>query len=84
MKKLAVDEIIGGLVDGYEKLLILATDPDCEPAEYHHALGEVAALRWVLGQPMCSIDGRMPDNNTDQLERDLNETDAFILCEEDE
>ncbi len=63
MRKLAVDEIIGGLVAAYEKLLILATDPEeGSPAEYHHALGEVTALRWVLGQPICSIDSTMPED----------------------
>ena len=61
MRKLTVDEIIGGLVAAYEKLLILATDPEeGSPAEYHQALGEVTALRWVLGQEKCSIDGTMP------------------------
>jgi len=63
MRKLAVDEIIGGLVAAYEKLLILATDPEegC-PAEYHQALGEVTALRWVLGQSKCSIDSTMQED----------------------
>tara|TARA_R110000851_G_scaffold41969_2_gene104809 strand:- start:43 stop:318 length:276 start_codon:yes stop_codon:yes gene_type:complete len=61
MRKLTADEIIGGLVTAYEKLLILATDPEeGSPAEYHQALGEVTALRWVLGQEKCSIDGTMP------------------------
>jgi len=61
MRKLNVDEIIGGLVAAYEKLLILATDPEeGSPAEYHQALGEVTALRWVLGQSKCSIDVTMP------------------------
>ena len=61
MRKLTVDEIIGGLVEAYEKLLILSTDPEgSSPAEYHQALGEVTALRWVLGQPKCSIDSTMP------------------------
>jgi|TARA_Y100000034_G_C6707533_1_gene312376 hypothetical protein len=63
MRKLAVDDIIGGLVEAYEKLLILATDPDeGSPAEYHQALGEVTALRWVLGQPKCSLDSTMPED----------------------
>jgi len=63
MKKLTVDEIIGGLIDAYEKLLILVSDPECNPAEYHNVLGQVSALRWVLGQYQCSIDGTMLDNN---------------------
>ena len=63
MRKLTVDEIIQGLVDAYEKLLILAEDPnEGSPAEYHHAIGEVTALRWVLGQEMCSIDSTMPED----------------------
>ena len=63
MKKLTVDEIIGGLIDAYEKLLILVSDPECNPAEYHNVLGQVSALRWVLGQYKCSIDGTMLNNN---------------------
>ena len=63
MRKLAVDEIIGGLVEAYEKLLILSTDPEGScPAEYHQALGEVTALRWVLGQSKCSIDSTMQED----------------------
>jgi len=62
MKKLAVDEIIGGLIESYEKLLILATNTDYDPAEYHHVLGEVTALRWVLGQYPCSLNTTSPDN----------------------
>ena len=66
MRKLNVDEIIGGLVTAYEKLLILATDPEeGSPAEYHQALGEVTALRWVLGQSKCSIDSTMPEDEHD-------------------
>ena len=63
MKKLAVDEIIGGLIDAYEKLLIIISDDsgtNILQNEYHQALGEVTALRWVLGQEKCSIDGTMP------------------------
>ena len=69
MRKLTVDEIIGGLVAAYEKLLILATDPEeGSPAEYHQVLGEVTALRWVLGQEKCSIDSTMPEDiATDEL-----------------
>ena len=81
MKKLTVDEIIGGLVAAYEKLLILATDPnEGSPAEYHHALGEVAALRWVLGQPICSIDGTMPEDERLVFE----EEHKYSLLKDDE
>tara|TARA_Y100001951_G_scaffold42450_1_gene33630 strand:+ start:511 stop:723 length:213 start_codon:yes stop_codon:yes gene_type:complete len=66
MRKLAVDDIIGGLIDAYEKLLILATNTDYDPAEYHHVLGEVTALRWVLGQSMCSIDSTMPEEEEEK------------------
>ena len=66
MKKLTVDEIIGGLIDAYEKLLILVSDPECNPGEYHHALGQVSALRWVLGQYKCSIDGTMPKEEEEE------------------
>ena len=69
MRKLTVDEIIGGLIVAYEKLLILATDPnEGSPAEYHHAIGEVTALRWVLGQEMCSIDSTMPEDTMQEDE----------------
>lgn len=57
MKKLTVDEIIQGLVDGYERLLKLqsvcsAIDDHTHESwgDYREARGEVQALRWVLGQ----------------------------------
>ena len=62
MKKLTVDEIIGGLIKAYEKLLMVMTDKESSPGEYHHAIGEIKALRWVLGQEhQCSLDSSMPD-----------------------
>ena len=67
MKKLTVDEIIGGLVDAYEKLLILTTDSKLT-ADYHNMLGQVTALRWVLGQYKCSLDGTFNETMTDDDE----------------
>ena len=62
MKKLTVDEIIGGLIEAYEKLIMVMTDTESSPGEYHHAIGEVKALRWVLGQEhQFSLDSSMPD-----------------------
>ena len=62
MRKLTVDEIIGGLIEAYEKLLMVMSDTESSVGEYHHAIGEVKALRWVLGQEhQCSLDSSMPD-----------------------
>jgi len=69
MKKLAVDEIIGGLIDAYEKLLSIISDDggtNILQNEYYEALGEVKALRWVLGQPLCSLDGTMPEEEDEK------------------
>lgn len=67
MKKLTVDEIIGGLIKAYEKLLMVMTDTESSPGEYHHAIGEVKALRWVLGQEhQCSLDSTMPDQDNSE------------------
>jgi|6_EtaG_2_1085325.scaffolds.fasta_scaffold377677_2 hypothetical protein len=72
MKKLAVDEIIGGLIDAYEKLLIIISDDggtnilQSNLDEYYVALGEVKALRWVLGQSLCSLDGTMPEEEEEK------------------
>ena len=67
MRKLTVDEIIGGLIKAYEKLLMVMTDTESSPGEYHHAIGEVKALRWVLGQEhQCSLDSTMPDQDNSE------------------
>ena len=50
MSKLAVDEIIGGLIDAYEELLIATYEKDDNPARWHILIGKITALRWVLGQ----------------------------------
>ena len=61
MRKLAVDEIIGGLINCYEELLIVAADPDHSPAKWHYLTGKITALRWVLGQDgVCALDGMAP------------------------
>tara|TARA_R100001244_G_scaffold75792_1_gene60323 strand:+ start:172 stop:450 length:279 start_codon:yes stop_codon:yes gene_type:complete len=66
MRKLTVDEIIQGLVDAYERLLVLEAKvshidaPSPYDKDYNEVKGEVKALRWVLGQEKCSIDGTMP------------------------
>jgi len=61
MKKLVVDEIISGLINTYEELLIVAADPEHSPAKWHYLTGKVTALRWVLGQDgVCALDGMAP------------------------
>ena len=56
MRKLTVDEIIQGLVDAYERLLVLEAKvshidaPSPYDKDYNEVKGEVKALRWVLGQ----------------------------------
>ena len=56
MRKLTVDEIIQGLVDAYERLLVLESQvsridaPSPYDSDYAEVKGEVKALRWVLGQ----------------------------------
>ena len=67
MRKLTVDEIIQGLVDAYERLLVLESHvsridaPSAYDSEYNHVLGEVSALRWVLGQEhQSALDSPMP------------------------
>jgi hypothetical protein len=58
MRKLTVDEIIQGLVDAYERLLKLGSNPyqnDKDLKEYFKVKGEVKALRWVLGQNEYNI-----------------------------
>jgi len=62
MKKLTVDEIIGGLIEAYEKLIMVMLDTESSPGEYHHAIGEVKALRWVLGQESSSVNEEMSNN----------------------
>ena len=63
MRKLTVDEIIGGLIIAYEKLLMLISDTDSSPGQYHEAIGEVRALRWVLGQEhQSALDSSMPED----------------------
>ena len=55
MRKLTVDEIIQGLVDAYERLLVLEAKvshidaPSPYDKDYNEVKGEVKALRWVLG-----------------------------------
>ena len=84
MRKLAVDEIISGLINCYEELLIVAADPEESPAKWHYLTGKVTALRWVLGQYKCSLDGTFNEEmiDTDELEHDLDETSAFVLATE--
>lgn len=55
MRKLTVDEIIQGLVDAYERLLNLESNPSSFLEEKAHTRGEVKALRWVLGQDEHNI-----------------------------
>ena len=61
MRKLTVDEIIQGLVDAYERLLVLESNvsridaPSPFDDEYYQVKGEVKALRWVLGQDEYNI-----------------------------
>ena len=61
MRKLTVDEIIQGLVDAYERLLVLEAhvsriDADSPyDSDYAEVKGEVKALRWVLGQDEHNI-----------------------------
>ena len=61
MRKLTVDEIIQGLVDAYERLLVLEShvsriDADSPyDSDYAEVKGEVKALRWVLGQDEHNI-----------------------------
>jgi len=70
MRKLAVDEIIGGLVAAYEKLLMLISDTDSSPGQYHEAIGEVRALRWVLGQEhQSALDSSMPEDTMQEDEK---------------
>jgi len=72
MRKLTVDEIIQGLVDAYERLLKLeqiVSHIDAYSSydnEYYEVKGEVKALRWVLGQSMCSIDSTMPEEEEEK------------------
>ena len=60
MRKLTVDEIIQGLVDAYERLLVLEAKvshidaPSPYDKDYNEVKGEVKALRWVLGQDELS------------------------------
>jgi len=69
MRKLTVDEIIGGLIEAYEKLLMVMSNTESSVGEYHHAMGEVKALRWVLGQEhQCSLDSSMPDEEENENE----------------
>ena len=61
MRKLTVDEIIQGLVDAYERLLVLEAhvsriDADSPyDSDYAEVKGEVKVLRWVLGQDEHNI-----------------------------
>ena len=61
MRKLTVDEIIQGLVDAYERLLVLEAHVSRIDAhspydsDYAEVKGEVKALRWVLGQDEHNI-----------------------------
>ena len=61
MRKLTVDEIIQGLVDAYERLLVLESHVSRIDAhssydsDYAEVKGEVKALRWVLGQDEHNI-----------------------------
>jgi hypothetical protein len=69
MRKLTVDEIIGGLIKAYEKLLMVMTNTESSPGEYHHAIGEVKALRWVLGQEhQSALDSSMPEDTMQEDE----------------
>jgi hypothetical protein len=68
MKKLTVDEIIQGLVDAYERLLVLESHVSRIDAhspydsDYAEVKGEVKALRWVLGQEhQSALDSSMPN-----------------------
>ena len=70
MRKLTVDEIIQGLVDAYERLLVLESHVSRIDAlspydsDYAKVKGEVKALRWVLGQDEYNIitEGDKNDN----------------------
>ena len=61
MRKLTVDEIIQGLVDAYERLLVLEAHvsridaPSIYDRGYDEVKGEIKALRWVLGQDEYNI-----------------------------
>ena len=68
MRKLTVDEIIQGLVDAYERLLVLESQvsridaPSPYDSDYAEVKGEVKALRWVLGQDEHNIITEEDDN----------------------
>ena len=84
MRKLTVDEIIQGLIDAYERLLWLESKVSRIDAlspydkDYNEVKGEVTALRWVLGQEKCSIDGIMP------IIKVFKDDHKFVVSEKDE
>ena len=86
MRKLTVDEIIGGLIEAYEKLIMVMTDTESSPGEYHHAIGEVKALRWVLGQEhQSALDSSMPEDEQSDFEKFTTQEDAYhSIDDEDE
>jgi hypothetical protein len=73
MRKLTVDEIIQGLVDAYERLLVLESQvsridaPSPYDSDYAEVKGEVKALRWVLGQDEHNIITEENDNEETKM-----------------
>ena len=85
MRKLTVDEIIQGLVDAYERLLKLESNPyqnDKDLKEYFKVKGEVKALRWVLGQESSSVNEEMSNNIDSAMPHDRYDEDEQLVFEE--